>query len=269
MFGKGHIAFIIISLIMILCGAALCFKRKPPVEKVLKTGFFLAAAMEMIKMLLSLEIVPVVELGLAGGEFVYRETGRYSPYLLAEHLPFELCSLQIVFLFLAVVIRSEKWKKRIYSVIYGTALIGGTMAILLSSLAPEYDSAADFLSSPRAWEFFIYHAMIIVIAVYIGFGEGCDIHFGDCKWMIAAVALLDFASFYLNSMLSVPAYLHGRLIGLEYAVNFFSSYNNPLGIVVREKWQYMIYLAIRLSAAIAVILLVYLPLYLKDRRRHQ
>ncbi len=267
MFGKGHIVFIIISIILILLGTVACFAKKPPVEKVLKTGFCLASAMEAVKMLLSLQIVPVVEPVIKGGEFMYRETGKYSPYIMAEHLPFELCSLQILFMFLALVIKNETWKKRCLSVIYGTALIGGTVAILLSSIAPEYDSATDFLLSPRAWEFFIYHSMIIVIAIYIGFGRECDIHFADCKWMIAAVALLDYASLYLNSMLSVPAYLNDRLIGLEYAVNFFSSYNNPFGIVVREKWQYLIYLAIRISIAVTVILLVYLPLYLRDRRR--
>ena len=269
MFGKGHVIFIIISVILILCGTAVCFAKNPPVEKVLKTGFCLAAAMEVFKMLLSLKMVPIVEPVITGGEFMYRETGKYSPYIMAEHLPFELCSFQILFMLLAVVIKDETWKKRLYSVIYGTALIGGTVAILLSSIASEYDSAAAFLSSPRAWEFFIYHIMIIVIALYIGFGKESTIRFTDCKWMIAAVALLDYTSFYLNSMLSVPAYQNDRLIGLEYAVNFFSSYNNPFGIVVSEKWQYLIYLAIRISVAVAVILLVYLPLYFKDRRRDQ
>ena len=269
MFGKGHIIFIIISVILILCGTAVCFIKKPPVRTVLKAGFCLAAAMEVLKTLMLLKMVPVVEPVITNGVFVYRETGSYSPYLKAEHLPLELCSLQIVFMLLAVIIKNGTWQKRLYSVIYGTALIGGTVALLLSSIAPEYDSAAAFLSSPRAWEFFIYHSMIIVVAVYIGYGGECDIHFGDCKWMIGATALLDYASLYLNSILSVPVYQDHRLIGLEYAVNFFSSYNNPLGISVTEKWQYMIYLAIRLCMAVAVILLVYLPLYLRDRRRHQ
>ena len=87
--------------------------------------------------------------------------------------------------------------------------------------------------------------------------------------MIAAVVILDCVSLYLNSMLSVPAYQNGRLMGLEYAVNFFSSYNNPLGITVTEKWQYLIYLAIRIIMAAFMIVLVYLPLYFRDRRRNQ
>lgn len=269
MFGTGHIIFIIISIIMILCGTAVCFTKKPPVKKLLKICFCLAAAMELIKMFLLLELVPVVEPVISGGTFVYRETGRYSPYLIAEHLPFELCSLQIAFIFLALVIKNETWQKRLYSVIYGTALIGGIMAVLLSSLAPKFDSTPDFLTSPRAWEFFIYHSMIIVIAIYIGFSKECDIHFADCKWMIAAVVILDCVSLYLNSMLSVPAYQNGRLMGLEYAVNFFSSYNNPLGITVTEKWQYLIYLVIRIIMAAFMMVLVYLPLYFRDRRRNQ
>ncbi len=220
-------------------------------------------------MLLSIELVPVVEPVVSGGAFVYRETGHYSPYLMAEHLPFELCSLQIVFMFLALLTRNKTWQKRLYSVIYGTALIGGVMAVLLSSLAPKYDSAAAFLTSPRAWEFFIYHSMIIVVAIYIGYSKECDIHFADCKWMVVAVVILDCASFYLNSILSVPVYQNDRLIGLEYAVNFFSSYNNPLGITVTEKWQYLIYLSIRCCMAVVMIPLVYMPLFFRDRRRIQ
>ncbi len=269
MFAKGHIVFIIISIILILCGLAVCFTKKPPVRKVLKVCLCLAVVMEILKMLLSLKMVPVVEPVITDGAFIYRETGRYSPYLKSEHLPFELCSLQILFMFLAIVLKSKIWRKRLYSIIYGTALIGGTMAILLSSIAPEYDSAAGFLSSPRAWEFFIYHSMIIVVAIYIGFNEECDVHFADLKWMIAAVSILDCASFYLNSMLSVPVYQNDRLIGLEYAVNFFSSYNNPFGITVTEKWQYLLYLAARICVAVVVILLVYLPLNIRDRRRGQ
>ncbi len=266
MFGTGHVIFIIISAVLIVCGTYVCSKKKPPVEKLLKVCLCAAVVMEALKLLISLEIVPVVEPYMDGGVFAYRETGGYSAYLKAEHLPLELCSLQMLFMFLAIVIKDEVWKKRVYSVIYGTALIGGTMAILLSSIAPEYDSAYDFLTSLRAWEFFIYHSMIVVVAIYIGISRECDIHFPDCKWMIIAVAALDYCSFYLNSILSVPAYQNDRLVGLEYAVNFFSSYNNPLGIVVTEKWQYLIYLMIRICAAVALIMLVYLPLYIRDRR---
>ncbi len=266
MFSPGHLFFIAISFIMIISGTAICCYRRPPLDRLLKVILVVAFLLEAFKMLDVLEIVPVVEPFVENGRFVYKETGKYTAFLKAEHVPFELCSMQILFLFFAVFLKDEKWKKRFYSIIYGTAIIGGTIAILLSSIAPEYASAGAFLASPRAWEFFIYHSLIIISALYIGISKESDIHFKDCIWMIIAIVLLDYASFYMNAICSVPVYQNDRLIGVEYAVNYFSSFNDPLGIPMPEKWMHLIYLAIRAAAAAVLIPLVYSPLFIRDWR---
>ena len=72
-------------------------------------------------------------------------------------------------------------------------------------------------------------------------------------------------SFYLNSILSVPAYENGNLVGLEYAVNYFSSYNNPLGIVLDTKEKYLMYIILRFALALVIIVIIYLP-FLKNKR---
>ena len=269
MFSPGHLIFIAISFIMIISGTAICCYRRPPLDRLLKVILVVAFLLEAFKMLDVLEIVPVVEPFVENGRFVYKETGKYTAFLKAEHVPFELCSMQILFLFFAVFLKDEKWKKRFYSIIYGTAIIGGTIAILLSSIAPEYASAGAFLASPRAWEFFIYHSLIIISALYIGISKESDIHFKDCIWMIIAIVLLDYASFYMNAICSVPVYQNDRLIGVEYAVNYFSSFNDPLGIPMPEKWMHLIYLAIRAAAAAVLIPLVYSPLFIRDRRERR
>ena len=55
-------------------------------------------------------------------------------------------------------------------------------------------------------------------------------------------------------------------MGIGNAINYFSSYNNPLGIVMSNKKEWMIYLGIRIVLAAICILLVNLPLLLKDKK---
>lgn len=268
MFGTGHLIFIAISFIMIISGTVICCFRKPPLDRLLEFILIAAFLLEVFKMLDVLEIVPVVEPFVENGRFIYKETGKYTAFLKAEHLPFELCSMQIPFLFFAVFLKDEKWKKRFYSIIYGSAILGGIIAIFLSAIAPEYASTGEFLTSPQAWEFFIYHSLIVIAALYIGISKESDIHFKDCIWMLLAIALLDYASFYMNSICSVPVYQNDRLVGVEYAVNYFSSFNDPFGIPMPEKWMHLLYLAIRVAASAVLIPLVYLPLFIRDRREY-
>lgn len=53
---------------------------------------------------------------------------------------------------------------------------------------------------------------------------------------------------------------------MGYAVNFFSSYANPLGIVITGKTGLLLYLLIRLVLATLLILLSFVPFALRDRR---
>ena len=265
MYSTAHIIFIIISLVLIVAGIMICEKKKVTIPSLIKVCFLIALICEVIKIFTIIDIVPVVETVVKDGVIVYKETGRFSPYIKAEHLPFELCSYQIIFLFLARVVKNEVWKRRIYSLIYATALIGGTLAIFLSSIAPEYDTTSEFLLSIRAWEFYIYHSMIVVIAIIIARDKDNYLRFGDIKWTCIILLLLDIFSFYLNSIFSIPVYKNDSLIGLEYAVNYFSSYNNPLGIVLNTKKAYLTYLMLRFIIALILIVIIYLPFLKRDK----
>ena len=101
--------------------------------------------------------------------------------------------------------------------------------------------------------------MIIGLAICIGMSKEADLRFKDFIPMMGATICLDIFSYYANSIMSIPYYKDGELVGLQYAVNYFSSYDNPLGIIMSSKGQYFIYLAIRLALAMLIILLAYLP----------
>ena len=127
MFSSGHILFIILSLSWIVPGTVLLRKKNPPLRRVLLVCLVIALVSELIKILGNTEIVQVVKPIVENGKLVYEETGTYVPYLEAEHFPFEMCSYQILFMTLALVMKERGWRKRLYALMYTTCIAGAGM----------------------------------------------------------------------------------------------------------------------------------------------
>ncbi|MCR5775459.1 MAG: YwaF family protein [Lachnospiraceae bacterium] len=265
MFTTGHFLFIIISTAFVIFGIEVCRRKKPPIRKMLITCLVLSIVSELTKFFYNITILPVVSPMIENDKLVYQETGAYAPYLEAEHLPFELCSLQILFMFLALVIKNKTLLKRLYTVMYTTCIIGGVIAILLSSATIGLSEINEFFFSIEVWRAFLYHSLLVVLGCYIGISDECDIRFKDIKWAFITILCLDFITMYINSMMATPYYLGDKLIGVGNVVNYFSSYNNPLGIPMKNKTEWAVYLIIRLVIGAALITLVNLPLLKKER----
>ena len=82
------------------------------------------------------------------------------------------------------------------------------------------------------------------------------LHISLAKITVLMLIALDLPTFYLNSVFSQAVYVEGAPVGVAYSTNFFSSYVNPLGLVLTEKWQWLVYLAIRAALAGALIALM-------------
>jgi hypothetical protein len=67
-------------------------------------------------------------------------------------------------------------------------------------------------------------------------------------------------------MMATPYYQGDQLMGVGNVVNYFSSYNNPLGIVMSDKVQWFLYLLIRCLAGGALVLAVNLPILIREKR---
>ena len=98
MFSTGHLIWIAVSIILIVFGVICCIKLKPSLHRLISLCLLLGLISEAVKVLSVIEIVPVMDLAVKDGVLVYVPTGDYTPYLEAEHLPFELCSYPISFL---------------------------------------------------------------------------------------------------------------------------------------------------------------------------
>ena len=264
MFSTGHLIWIFISAAIIIAGLFLCFRFRPALKKLLTVCTALGALSEVIKLFSVSVIVPVVDPVITerGGSAAidWQPSGDYTPYLPLEHLPLELCSLFLFFMLIALLLKSASAKKFLYAVMFASGTIGGIMGIVLSSIAADHGSVSAFFSSARAWQFFLFHSMVVIVAVYIGFGKESKLKFADWKKAVLGLLVLDLPTFYLNSLLSSEVYVHNRVIGVTHRINFFSSYVNPLGLILTEKWQWIVYLVIRLLLAAGLIILLYLSL---------
>lgn len=269
MFSVGHMIWIGISLALIAGGYILCVIKKPSIEKMLKVCLAIGLISEWVKILSVTNILPMVEPEIlsseSGARLVYQATGEYSPYLEMAHLPFELCSLMLAFIVVALFMKDETWRSKLLSLMYVTGMIGGSLGIFLAYITADYSGVQDYFFSPRVWQYFLYHAMVVTLGLYLGFGSPHRATPGHFKSTMGLLAALDFPTFYLNSIFSQPVYANGKPTGLVYRANFFSSYVNPLGLVLSQKWQWLIYLAIRLAIAAIVVALL---LGLSGRKHH-
>ena len=257
MFSTGHIMWITISAVLVLLGLVLCKKKSPSFEKLLRWCFTFGILSEFVKIFSVINVLPIVEPVISGDSVSYVVSGTYSPYIEIAHLPLELCSLQILFYAIYIWINNPKWRKRFRALIFITGTIGGTLGIVMAYIASEYDTAIEFFSYPRAWQYFLFHAMTVAVGIYAGFGNDSTVSYADIKGVFIALISLDVASLYLNSIFSEPVYINEKPVGLLYRANFMSSYVNPIGLTLTKTWQWAIYLGVRFTIASLLILLLF------------
>ena len=203
------------------------------------------------------------------GEFRtdYTYAGQYTPYLEMADLPLELCSLQIAFLVAMLLVKKPEWRSRLRALMYVTGVIGGTLGIVLAEVTVDYTAVAEYFTSPRIYQFFLYHSMVVTLGLYMGFGPDSDVSLRRFRGTMGLLLALDVPTFYLNSVFSQPVYVAGKPEGIVYRTNFFSSYVNPVGLVLTQRWQWLAYLAIRLVLAASLIAFLLLLATISRKRR--
>lgn len=256
MFSAGHLIWICVSLGLIVAGTIACQIRKPNEDTLLKVCLATGALSEAIKLFSVMRILPMVEIAVKGEALEYLYAGQYTPYLEMADLPFELCSLQIAFIAIMLFSKTPVWRSRLRALIYVTGMIGGLLGIVLAQVTVDYSTVREYFTSARIWQFFLYHSMVVTLGLYMGFGPDSDVSLRSLRSAMGLLLMMDIPTFYLNSIFSQPVYEAGKPTGILYRVNFFSSYVNPLGLALTEKWQWLLYLFIRLGLAFALIALL-------------
>ena len=183
LFGAKHLILVAVSLLLIVVGYY--FSRKISVPVLAKILLVVGVISEVIKVFTYI----VINLNKE-----YLPGVTYNGFLPKTDLPFQLCSIQIIFLLVLNLSQSEKVRRFIMGFMMPTCLFGGIAAILI---------ATD--SSRNVWvitaQYFLYHAAIVIFALRLLTAKEMKWRVKDLLnafYMLIGVVLF---SIYINSML--------------------------------------------------------------------
>lgn len=253
MFSYQHFIWVGISIALIVTSLILLKKYKVSLKTLLTICCGICIASELIKIFTMIEIVP----NEAG-------TAMY-PYIELQHLPVHLCSIQIILIFFCRFAKDSKLKNMIYGFMYVTCSIGAAFAIALPSVFNTTITANQAFTHPIAYQTFIYHAMLIVLGLYIPMSKEVDLKFKNYWSSLLVLALMAFCSIYLNSLFATVVYKDGALMSVEHVTNFFFTYIPPIaGINLTLKWHWFVYLGVLIALAFVLLFIFYLPYLIKE-----
>jgi len=253
MFSIQHFIWLFITFSLVTLFLIYCLKKRPDFNKFLNVCCIICLLSELIKIFSSIELIPS------------SDGSTFFPYIQTQHLPFHLCSIQIIFIFIIRFSKESKLKDRIYAFLYPTTIIGALFALFLPSIFSTSISIQEAFTHPLAYQFFIYHGMLIVLGVYIYIEKKNTFTISYYFSTEAILFLISVISIYLNSIFASPVYKNGKLESVEYVTNFFFTYRTPIGIALTEKWQWFLYLGILILLCWITIGIAYIPVFIKCR----
>ena len=255
MFSLNHFIWLGICAVLIFGFLYLISKKEPKLKEVLNVACAVCVLSELTKIFSVIRMVPLTD------------GSGYFPYLELNHLPLHLCSIMIIFIFFVRFSNNEKMNHLLYSLMYPAGIIGAAAALLMPSIFSTTITPAQAFSHPMAYQFFLYHTMLIILGVYIARSKEIQLTKKDFKTALILLFVFGVLSIYVNSMAATPVYENGVLVGLEHTSNFFFTYNPPIPIKLKTVGQWMLYLLVIGVLAVVLIYLLYLPIFKKEKAK--
>ena len=247
MFSIPHLIWLAISIAGIFFVSRWMLSKHLPLEKLLNVACILAVISEIIKIFANIQMVPSAD-GTAMHMFMEW-----------RHLPFHLCSIQIFLIFYVRFAESKRNRRAILAFMYPTCIIGAFFALLLPSIFTNGITPAQAFTHPIAYQFFIYHSMLIILGIYIARSGEVNLTFKDLWPTLAIFYAFGVISLYLNSAFAYPTYTGTTLLSVENTPNFFFTFRTPINLALTEIWQWYVYIAIIAVLAFLLIGAFFLP----------
>lgn len=254
MFTIPHLIWFCASICVIVTICFLLNKYKPSLNKVLMGCFSVAALSQLFITISEMQIAPSTD----------GETLRL--YLPSSYLPLHMCSIQIFFIGLAMVIKKQPFKENLLAFMYATGVGGAAMALIICTVIDGSAPWASFVK-PRAYEYHIYHCMLIIMGYYILTSGEVKFKVKHIFTTLAGILCAAWFSIYINSMLSVPHYENGKLISVDYNTNFFFTFEPPVNVQLTEVWHWVVYLLILLGAVLILEAILFIPPILIEKHK--
>lgn len=255
MFTVYHLIWGIISLCLICTGLFFLNKYKPKLKSVLNAACVVCVLSELIKTLSVIKIVPS------------SDGTMFFPYIEMQHMPLHLCSLQILIIFYVRFTKNDRMRQIFLSFMYPSCTLGAFFALLLPSIFTASVLPQEAFIKPLAYQFFLYHTMLIILGLYIPLSKQVDIKPKNYFTTLTILGVISFVSLYINSALASATYVNEELVSVDYVPNFFFTYLTPIGIELTKLWHWYVYVAILLILAVSLIAAFYIPIFLKNRKK--
>ncbi|MEE3424484.1 MAG: hypothetical protein VZR26_02835, partial [Erysipelotrichaceae bacterium] len=124
-------------------------------NQVLNICCIICVLSEFTKVFGVIEMVPS-----ADGSIIY-------PYIPMNHLPLHLCSIQILLIFYVRFVAKGNARENLLSFMYPSCLLGALAALAMPSIFSTSITVDQAFTHPMAYQFFIYHAMLIALGLII------------------------------------------------------------------------------------------------------
>lgn len=256
--GTNHFIFLGICIVIVVTSLIIFKKKNVSFNTVLNIMLVVAVLSELIKI----------------GEYIEpytNEAGKViGVYFNKEGLPFHLCSIQIIFLFIVRICKEGSFKNKLLAFQYPTAFLGALLALMLATITIEFDR-------PLAWQYFLYHACLLVYGIYIPMSKVVKI---DTKMFLnTCVCLIGLflVSIYINGLIAVPSQdvinSAGEVIGQTEGmyVWFFYSTKPPIENlpILNLDNGWFVYILSILAIGIIAVTLVHIPFLVKDYKEYK
>lgn len=175
MFTTKHFIFLLLTTFFIVF--VLFITRKKRIAFAIKGFLLVGIVSELIKVFYYI---------------VTNDNGNYLPY---NDLPFHLCSIQIIFLFILHYSNNENLKRLLLAFMIPTGLFGGLAALMI----PTSSSINGMLI--LSIQYFFYHATLIAFAIHLLRQKELVFTVKDVFNVLKLLAFMGVIAIYINGML--------------------------------------------------------------------
>lgn len=265
-YGRNHFIMIGVSIVVIVVGLLLIKKYDIKFETLLNIMLIVWLCSEATKIICNIHYLVEDEAGnitmvKAFGYHLENGIKILRAFLKRGELPFHLCSMQPILMLIVKFTKNENLKTKVLEFMFPTCLIGASCSILIMTIDGSF-------SNPQLYEYFFFHAALIIYAVRIITSKKITItwtsHLRVCLELIALLVL----SIWINSILSDTGMITPDTDEVFYT-NFCFSSRPPLDnlpyLNLSKGWYVYIIRYICLGAFLLTIL--DLPFILKKKNK--
>ncbi|GHV61764.1 hypothetical protein AGMMS49587_06780 [Spirochaetia bacterium] len=177
----------------------------------------------------------------------YDDGAQY--YLSKRDLPFNLCSIQILFLFIGTLVKNKKIRESVFTFMMPTTIAGASMAILIPTMLVEFGPWTII-----NYQYMFYHSMLVFFGLYLYITK--PIEFNIKTYIKSILMMLGYLYFaiYINAILGP---------GSNANMGYVTKAPMPNLPVFNMDNGWIAYIFTLIASTVVLITLVYSPVLIK------